>query len=88
MEYSEDYNKLEKLKEEAKNLGYKLVRINKKEHMIPCKCGCNRRFHISRYDSEECRFYEALKCQKCGETVWGESEKDVIEKWNSKMKKI
>lgn len=47
----------------------------KRERLLPCKCGCNRREHW--YGDGE-----TLKCKKCGFTVKGKNEADVIREWN------
>lgn len=78
---------IEELKEEAKKLGYTVVKIPKKEKLLPCVCGNNRREHWHRVDIKSGRAYEILRCSKCGREAKGETERDAIHNWNEMIKK-
>ena len=52
--------------------------------MLPCKCGCKRREHWCAPDNELC---EELRCKKCGFTVAGKNQIDVIRRWNEAVKR-
>ena len=64
-----------KLMLDAITLLEKQPKKKKRERLLPCKCGCNRREHW--YGDGE-----SLKCKKCGFTVKGKNEADVIREWN------
>lgn len=36
---------VDRLRKEAKALGYNIIKINPKEKLLTCVCGCNRREH-------------------------------------------
>ncbi len=69
----------EELKTEAKAQGYNLVKIRKKEKLLPCVCGCTRRTHAAKYTD---RMYIKLTCCKCGLSAQGTSDDDAIRNWN------
>lgn len=52
--------------------------------MLPCKCGGVRREHWVAPDNELC---EELRCKKCGFTVAGKNQTDVIRRWNEAVKR-
>lgn len=70
----------EELKAEAKAQGYNLIKINKKEKLLPCVCGCNRREHWSGWSGEE--EFIKLVCSKCGIFAKGKTEKEATRNWN------
>lgn len=78
---------IEELKEEAKKLGYTVVKIPKKEALLPCTCGNNRREHWNRVEIKSGRVYEVLKCSKCGKSVEGLTEREARHNWNEMIKK-
>ena len=51
--------------------------------MLPCKCGYNRREHWLAPNNELC---EELRCKKCGFTVAGKNQIDVIRRWNEAVR--
>ena len=63
------------IKEEAKDMGYSLIKIVKREKLRPCICGRNKREHWYGYD------YVVLKCG-CGREARGKNEKEAIHNWN------
>ena len=67
----------EELKAEAKAQGYNLIRINKPERLLPCKCGCKRR---SRWWTSNGNI--TLECLRCGFHVYGRNEADARKNWN------
>ena len=77
----------EELQEEAKRQGYKLLKINKPEKLLPCTCGNNRREHWHRVNVQSGRSYEILRCPKCGKEAKGETEKEAKRNWNLMIKK-
>jgi len=77
----------EELKEEAKRQGYNLIKITKKEKLLPCICGNTRRQHWHRVDVKSGRSYEILRCPNCGREVNGETEKEAKHNWNLMIKK-
>lgn len=78
---------VEELKEEAKKLGYNIIKIKKTERLLPCTCGNNRREHWHGINIKSGMPYEILKCTKCGKEVKGDSKDDAIKKWNEMIKK-
>ena len=85
-EYDRTYD-IEKLKSDAKDLGYNIIPIKNKEKLLPCTCGCRRREHWSHYDAETGKFKEGLRCKQCGKEVWGDSESDAVRIWNETIRK-
>ena len=49
--------------------------------MLPCRCGGKLREHWYGIDSE------SLVCKRCGFSVIGKNNADVIRKWNEAVKK-
>lgn len=72
----------EELKLEAKKQGYKLIKIYKKERLLPCICGRRRRSRW--YDSTD---YMTMKCDYCGRQVKGRTEFELHKKWNAMIRK-
>lgn len=77
---------LEELKKEAKALGYNLIPIKKREKLLPCTCGNNKRDHLCRYVSG-IGTKIVLKCQKCGKESEGTSDAEAIKAWNETIRK-
>ena len=71
--------KLEELEVEAKKLGYRLVKIKPYVTLLPCTCGCKRRW----------RWYSPttviIECQKCGKSAYGRNEQEARINWNKKI---
>lgn len=78
---------LEELKEEAKQQGYALIKIKKREKLLPCTCGSNRRQHWHGVDIKSGRPFEELVCYKCKRRVRGYSKEEAISNWNEMIKK-
>lgn len=78
---------IEELKEEAKKLGYTVVKIPKKEKLLPCTCGNNRREHWHRVSIQSGMSYEILKCSKCGREATGENEREARHNWNEMIRR-
>ena len=66
---------VEELKIEAKKLGYNLIPIDKREKLWDFLNDKTGKWEIE------------LRCQKCGKTVCGPSEKEAIHNWNKVIKK-
>lgn len=78
----------EELKEEAKRQGYRLVKEEKKEPLLPCTCGCKRRSSLLRKDwrPEGSIWMEVLRCQRCDRSAEGETKKAARENWNKMIR--
>ena len=76
----------EELKAEAKAQGYNLIKIKKKEQLLPCTCGCQRRVHLSSYNFETRQEYIILRCYQCGKRAKGTSEADAVHEWNKMIR--
>lgn len=77
---------LEELRIEAKKQGYKLIKDNKYEALIPCICGCNRR--IRWYNTEGQVSMECSRPMCDIRTPWADSEAEVRRKWNKMIKEM
>lgn len=74
---------IEELQKEAEKLGYKLVKKNSYERMVPCKeCGSKRR--ETWYGPN----YRILKCMKCGYSIKGKTIADAKRNWNIAMQMV
>lgn len=74
---------IEELQKEANKLGYKLVKHDSYERMVPCKeCGSKRR--RTWYGPN----YRILECMKCGYSVKGKTIADAKRNWNIAMRMI
>lgn len=88
----------EELKEEAKRQGYRLVKEEKKEPLLPCTCGCKRRESLIKQvpavvpgsgKSEESSIWvEILRCEQCGRTAEGLTKKEARANWNKMIREI
>lgn len=68
----------EQLKEEANNLGYKLV---KKSTYVPLrKCSCGAKSSVRCYHTFYTKYYQCIKCNLKGEE--GGSYRVARENWN------
>ena len=74
---------IEELTKEAEKLGYKLIKKNSYERMIPCK-ECSGKRRRTWY----CRDYIILECIKCGYSVKGKTIADAKRNWNIAMRMI
>ena len=75
----------EELKIEAAKLGYSLVKFTKREKLLPCVCGRNKRSHWYGYkDGKE---YYTLMCS-CGMSATGYTELEVRHNWNEMIKEL
>ena len=75
---------VEELKILAKSMGYNIIPIKKREKLLSCICGCNRREHWVTY-IEGIR-YEKLICERCGKFSLGKSEAKAIHNWNEMIR--
>ena len=78
---------IEELKTEAKMQGYNLIKIQEREKLLPCNCGCNRRRLWSGwygYDNFQSYHYECVHCGK--ESPRGKTKKDARHLWNEMIK--
>ena len=75
---------VDELRKEAKALGYNIIKIKKREKLLPCTCGCNRREHWDRLSQGE--WFNLLVCAKCGKEAEGKNEYDAIHNWNEMIK--
>lgn len=75
---------VEELRKEAKDLGYNIVRINPKEKLLPCICGCKRREHWTRFLKGE--VYTVLGCEKCDREAMGRTDREVRHNWNEMIR--
>lgn len=73
---------LEELKAEAKKQGYKLIKIQTREKLLPCTCGCNRRTHWGNINGEV-----SLHCERCFKAARGKSEAEARRNWNEMIRK-
>ena len=73
----------EELKEEAEKQGYTLVKFKKRERLLPCVCGHNRRteWQSTLKDSV------TLECNTCGLTAEGRSRAEAVRNWNEMIRK-
>ncbi len=74
---------VEELRKEAKALGYNIIKINPKEKMIPCVCGCNRR---ERWTGNTEERNIILKCIRCGKEAYGKTDREARHNWNEMIK--
>ncbi len=74
---------VEELRKEAKALGYNIIKIQKKEKLLPCICGCNRR---GRWTGTGVENKVILQCERCGRRANGKSEKEARHNWNEMIK--
>lgn len=85
MTENEDLNRL---KEEAKALGYKLVPIQKYIRLSPCICG--RRYpdkwYRADWDGYGGQFYKCPNCERKGSV--GKTEKAARLNWNELMESL
>lgn len=74
----------EELKEEAKKLGYNLIKVNQRPKIKPCVCGCKARKHLVRiyYDNHKQETLRILECHWCERRVEAKTEIETINKWN------
>lgn len=75
---------VEELKTLAKSMGYNIIPIKKREKLLPCICGCNRRNHWET--RREGIWYQKLICEKCGKFSLGKSEAEAIHNWNEMIR--
>lgn len=75
---------VEELKQEAKALGYNIIKIRPPmEKFLPCKCGCNRR---SRWFGTNGNNAVIAVCEKCGAKAQGKNEREMRHNWNEMMR--
>ena len=77
---------VEEVRREARKLGYNLIPIKRKERLLPCTCGCNRRNHEWLYTPSTGEEFAVLECCKCGKRAIGKSDIDVNHQWNEMIK--
>lgn len=75
---------LDELKAEAKRQGYNLIKIQKKEKLLTCVCGCNRRSHFDYYKNGKWGY--GLECKRCKKIVYGTTEAEVRSEWNKMVR--
>lgn len=71
---------VEELKQEAKKLGYNIIKIPEKIKKSKCLCGASSRYVEvwTRFDNNE-----FCKCLQCGrQSYFGRNKKEAIENWN------
>lgn len=73
---------VEELKAEAKALGYNIIKIQKKEKLLPCICGSNRRSWWHHAGTRSI----TLECNRCGIKVTGKDEAEARHNWNLMIK--
>lgn len=73
---------LDELKAEAKRQGYHLIPDGKREPLLPCVCGCNRR--ETWYGSGDKAY--TLKCKVCGIEAAGARMRDARHNWNKMIR--
>jgi len=82
---------LEELKAEAKKMGYRLVKSDMPEKLLPCICGHTVRTHAYRrvIVNNKPKLLYVLECKKCGFmiTTSSQKEKDQNKAWNNAIKK-
>ncbi len=69
---------VEELKAAARELGYKVVKIERKVKLLPCVCGATRRNHRYAWMTN----CEILECPKCGRRAAGRTEEEAKRNWN------
>lgn len=75
---------VEELKELAKSMGYNIIPIKKREKLLPCICGCNRRSHWETYVKGI--HYKILRCEQCDRAASGRTNVEVIHNWNEMIR--
>ena len=75
---------VEELRVEAKKLGYNILKISKKEKLLPCTCGGLKRDHFVTLCGEV--WYDGLRCTRCGKQAIGKNERDAIRNWNKMIR--
>lgn len=73
-----------KLKKEAAELGYYLMKMRKYDKYLPCSCGGKKRKNINTKDNDGDPIV-ILECYKCGRQVMGFTPKQAKENWNAVM---
>lgn len=76
---------VEELRREAKALGYNIIRINPMEKLLPCVCGCKRRFHWTTHDKYGGELV-VLRCERCPREASGKTERDARHNWNEMVR--
>lgn len=73
------------LREEAKKLGYGIIKLKNKEKFEYCVCGHNRRRMTFNSTNNKVAYY----CLNCNFTApYGEDELDARSKWNEAIRSI
>ena len=75
---------VEELRTIAKSMGYNITPIKKREKLLPCTCGCNKREHWNSFVKGV--WSTELRCYRCGKSVLGKSEADAIHNWNEMIR--
>lgn len=78
-------HRVEELKVEAEKLGYKLVKYQPYERLLPCICGCKARrtWYIHNNNIEDNIKFE---CSRCGRYVTGKNKKEAKINWNKMIR--
>ena len=75
---------VDELRKEAKALGYNIIKIKKREKLLPCTCGCKRREHWDSLRDGE--WLVVLKCERCRKEACGKNETEAVHNWNEMIK--
>ena len=68
----------------AKSMGYNIIPIKKREKLLPCTCGCNRRTHWETLVKGI--YYKTLRCCNCDKEASGITEAEAIHNWNTMIR--
>lgn len=75
---------VERLKELATKLGYKVIKSTNPPKLLDCICGSNRRWHWYSFETGEC-----LECMNCGrKSPAGKNRRETAENWNAMIKEL
>lgn len=72
----------QELKAIAKEMGYRLKKIEPSIKLLPCTCGSTRRQNSYRWDNEKRKEVITLTCLKCGKEASGYSLDEAKKNWN------
>lgn len=74
---------VERLKELATKLDYKVIKSTNPPKLLNCVCGSNRRQHYYSFDSEY------LECMNCGrKSPAGKNRRETAENWNKMIESL
>lgn len=74
---------VERLKELATKLNYKVIKSTNPPKLLPCICGSHRRQHYYSFKSEY------LECMNCGrKSPAGKNRRETAENWNKMIESL